>query len=175
MSIDKPLLRPSVFSDCEAIERLYRLAFPDENLVPLVLDLLNAPDIILSIVAPSSSEIAGHGVFTLCQVDGNDVRVSLLGPLAVSPDFQRQGIGSAIVHSGVSQLRQSGVDVILLLGDPSYYQRFGFEVEQQITPPFELPEEYSGAWQSYWLTDAGNASGKLIVPEQWNRPSLWLP
>jgi predicted N-acetyltransferase YhbS len=59
---------------------------------------------------------------------GNTSRLSALAlaPLAVLPDFQRRGLGAALVHAGLDHCRQRETDVVIVLGDPAYYGRFGF-------------------------------------------------
>lgn len=169
-------IRESEQADLAAIEALYPEAFPDENLVPLVRDLLHDADISISLVGVIDLQLVGHAIFTKCGVTESDVRASLLGPLAVAPARQRQGIGSAIVRAGLRRLENAGVDLVCVLGDPSYYGRLGFVPETLVEPPFRLPEDWQGAWQSQYLdAEAGPCAGKLTVPRQWLQPSLWAP
>ena len=168
--------RESSAEDSIAIESIYPRAFPDEDLVPLVQDLLQSPDVALSLVAVAGGEIAGHVIFTTCGVVGGNVNVALLGPLAVDPPWQKQGIGSALVQAGLQQLQGSGVSVVCVLGDPKYYGRFGFAAETLIEPPYPLPPEWEGAWQSASLDGVGTGiTGVLSVPPVWRRPALWAP
>jgi len=169
-------IRNSTRCEIDAIERLYPEAFPDENLVPLVRDLLSDAEITTSIVAEICSKIVGHAIFTKCGVADPEVEVSLLGPLAVVPEYQQRGIGSAIARSGMCQLKDIGTELICVLGDPVYYKRLGFLPEHRIKPPFRLPDEWEGAWQSYYFGSAATKyAGKLLVPRQWNQPGLWAP
>ncbi len=155
---------------------MYPLAFPEENLVPLVRDLLTDPGVALSLVATIESEIVGHVSFTSCAVDESNVAASLLAPLAVAPDYQRRGIGSALVHKGHEKLSDSNVDVVFVLGDPAYYSCLGFRQEPDVQPPYPLPAEWYVAWQSQYLGEVTTAgSGKLAVPSQWLDPALWAP
>ena len=119
-------IRESVPSDVAAINSMYPQAFPDEDLLPIVGELLQDPGIAMSLVGTIDSQIVGHGIFTLCGVEGSDVKAALLGPLAVSPDWQRRGIGSAIVRAGIERLAEREVTLVFVLGDPVYYRRFGF-------------------------------------------------
>lgn len=170
------LIRQSVPADAAAIERLYPEAFPDEDLIPLVRSLLRDPATARSLVALLDSEIVGHGVFTACCVDGAQGEVVLLGPLAVMPKRQRQGIGSAIVEAGLEWARESGANLVCVLGDPAYYGRFGFIPETRVEPPYALPLQWASAWQSQCLSESPNASsGKLVVPPHWREPSWWGP
>lgn len=82
----------------------------------------------LSFVAERDTEIVGHVLFTRSLLDAprRIVDVAVLSPLAVSPPSQRKGIGSALVHHGLSVLRESAFPVLFLEGDPRYYSRLGF-------------------------------------------------
>ncbi|WP_169950160.1 GNAT family N-acetyltransferase [Microbispora sp. H11081] len=80
----------------------------------------------LSLVAPApGGGIAGHVVCTRAHVDA--VPVLGLGTLAVHPDHQRRGVGSALVHAVLGAAEALGEPLVALLGDPAYYSRFGFE------------------------------------------------
>ena len=137
-------------------------------------DLLNDSAVTISLVATIDSRIVGHVIFTKCGVFGHSVNTSLLGPLAVAPAWQRKGIGSTIVHAGLRLLEDSGVNLVLVLGDPAYYGRLGFLPESVVEPPFPLPPEWHGAWQSQYLGQPTTPyAGRLSVPSQWLQPALW--
>ena len=169
-------IRETRQDDHAAIESIYPEAFPDEDLLPLVRDLLGDVAVVLSLVSTIDTQIVGHGIFTKCGVVGTSVSAALLGPLAVAPAWQRQGIGSAIVRSGLQRLEESGCKRLYVLGDPDYYARLGFLPESLVVPPYPLPAEWDGAWQSQELGELTRpCAGKLSVPAQWLRPSLWAP
>ncbi len=169
-------IRDSVQADCGAIELLYPAAFPDEDLLSLVRDLLSDTTVTTSIVAEIGPRIVGHVIFTKCGLTGERANAALLGPLAVAPARQGQGIGSELVRAGLRQLKDKDVHFVCVLGDPAFYGRLGFLPESSIRPPYSLPAEYEGAWQSQKLCDMGAAySGELSVPDQWRQPSLWVP
>lgn len=169
-------IRESERGDIAAIESLYPAAFPDEDLLPLVKSLLDDTAIALSLVATIDSDIAGHVIFTDCGVEGSSIKAALLAPLAVAPSHQRQGIGTAIVGDGLQRLRDAGVHLVCVLGDPAYYGRLGFAPESAIEPPYALPAEWEGAWQSRYLgRDIAPCAGRLFVPRQWRQPALWAP
>ncbi len=174
---DELEIREVVQSDAEAIDSLYAHAFPDENLVPLVRDLSrDAAAIATSLVREVDSRIVGHAIFTRCGVSGSHASAALLGPLAVAPAWQRQGIGSAIVRAGLRRLESMDVNLVFVLGDPAYYARLGFRPESLVEPPYRLPAEWAGAWQSLSLRDlAASGPGQLSVPRQWLQPALWAP
>ena len=173
---EKLEIRDSTPSDLDAIESLYPEAFPDEDLIPLVRDLLGDVAVRISLVGAIDSRIVGHAIFTKCGVVGSNVDAALLGPLAVAPAWHRRGFGSAIVRAGLQRLQEMDVSLVCVLGDPAYYERLGFRPESLVEPPFRLPPEWDGAWQSQVIGDKTTpVSGTLSVPQQWLQPSLWAP
>jgi putative acetyltransferase len=169
-------IRESVTGEVEAILSLYPAAFPEEDLVPLVRRLLSEPPGVLSLVAFADGVLAGQGCFTPCGIGGACDTAALLGPLAVAPARQGMGIGSALVRCGLVRMKQAGVALVCVLGDPAYYGRFGFRPETNVAPPYPLPEEWRDAWQSARL-EAGPSlpTGALAVPSPWRDPALWAP
>ncbi|WP_167740278.1 GNAT family N-acetyltransferase [Parasedimentitalea huanghaiensis] len=160
------------------IEQLYRDAFPDEDLVPLVKKLLVSGDDVLSLTATKGGNLVGHAVFTTCGIavenETSDHRVALLGPVAVLAALQKQGIGGRMIQEGLERLTVAGIAQVFVLGDPSYYSRFGFQEDGFIIPPYPLTEQWRPAWQSKSLqNDMQVQSGILTVPVAWKDASLW--
>jgi putative acetyltransferase len=169
-------IRESGAEDQVAIEAIYPLAFPDEDLLPLLRSLWRQPEDVLSLVAIDSGDVIGHAMFTRCGLRGRSSTVALLGPVAVSPAKQRGGVGSALIREGCRRLAEEGVGSCCVLGDPAYYGRFGFSAESDILPPYRLPQEWQTAWQSIPLGESREpAAGTLEVPAAWRDPALWLP
>ena len=166
-------IRESTSDDIAGILAMYPRAFPDEDLVPVVSELLSDAPIRISLVATIDDRIVGNVIFTTCGVEGSDVEVAMLAPLAVAPDCQRQGIGSALVHDGLRRLREAGFGRVCVLGDPAYYGRLGFTTETKIDSPYPLPAEWATAWQSQALGHAEAGAGRLLVPPAWQHPELW--
>lgn len=83
----------------------------------------------LSLVAVAGGSIVGHVLFTRVEVVGGAARspALALAPLAIAPPVQRLGIGSALVRRGIEECRSLGHGVLIVLGSPLYYGRFGFE------------------------------------------------
>ena len=166
-------IRQSTSGDVAAILALYPQAFPEEDLVPVVTALLEDPPIRISLVATIDGQIVGNVIFTNCSLPGSEAAVSLLAPLAVAPECQRQGIGTKLVHEGLKQLTDAGFDLVFVLGDPAYYSRLGFTMESHVEMPYPLPPQWAEAWQSRYLSDAATQTGKLMVPPQWRHQELW--
>jgi len=167
-----PMARASKPTDLPGLEALYPAAFPDEDLVALMRALTVEPDV-LSLVLDQSGEIIGHVVFTPCRIADSRATLALLGPLAIHPHWQKQGLGGSLVREGLARLRKQGMAGALVLGDPGYYGRFGFVAEPDIAPPYPLPDEWAGAWQSLALGDEPLSEGQLKVPTVWDDPKLW--
>jgi putative acetyltransferase len=172
--LSKLEIRESRSSDATGIEQLYVDAFPDEDLLPLVKELLEFGQSVISLVGIHENAIAGHVAFTFCRIEGGQDKVALLGPLAVTPTLHNQGIGSTLVQTGFKCLENSKIGHVFVLGDPAYYSRFGFKAENKVATPYPLPSEWHGAWQSIRLGD-GEAphEGRLSVPEPWRQIALW--
>ena len=84
---------------------------------------------LVSLVAEQSDRVEGHILFSPVTVGtGPGARPAMgLAPVGVLPERQGSGIGSKLVRAGFESCRTLGQDVVLVLGDPSYYPRFGFE------------------------------------------------
>jgi len=149
---------------------------PDEDLLPVVRELLQDETMVLSLVAILARTVVGHIAFTMCSVDGGTDTVALLAPLAVAPERQRQGIGSALIGEGLRRLKIDGAKQVCVLGDPAYYGRHGFRSDDGVKPPYPLAHEWREAWQAIRLRDGEpRLRGVLSVPRPWRRPALWAP
>ncbi|MEX0347238.1 MAG: GNAT family N-acetyltransferase [Rhizobiaceae bacterium] len=169
-------IRASEPADLQAIENLYGLAFPDEDLLPLVRDLLDDRPDVVSLVAVTNGELVAHIAFTICSLKNMPHEAALLAPLAVAPSLHGRGLGTKMAQAGLQKMKASQMAFVLVLGDPNYYGRFGFTQEKHVLPPYELPEEWASAWQSVRLKEADLESGqKLLVPEPWRKKALWAP
>jgi putative acetyltransferase len=172
--IGKLEIRESRPCDGTGIEQLYVDTFPNEDLLPLVRELQGFGKGVISLVGIREKIIVGHISFTFCHVEGGKNKVALLGPLAVTPPLHKQGIGSKLVQMGFKHLENSKIGYVFVLGDPTYYSRFGFKAEDKVVPPYPLPTEWHGAWQSIHLCDIeAPHEGRLSVPEPWRQVTLW--
>jgi putative acetyltransferase len=121
-------IRPETASDREAVFRVEREAFGRELEARLVDDLRDAGHLLLSLIAEDDGEVVGHVAFSPMTIDTDSAShdAVCLGPVAVAPGRQSQGIGSALIVTAIEQLRAAGHRAVLLLGHPTYYPRFGF-------------------------------------------------
>jgi putative acetyltransferase len=134
-------LREEQPADLPAIHMVHEIAFARPDEADLV-DALRAEGVILcSLVAEIDGRIAGHLLFTRMWIDSFEA--AALAPVAVLPGCQRQGIAANLIRHGLNRLRSSGESIVIVLGEPHYYNRFGFSVEsaRDLHSPFP-PEAY---------------------------------
>jgi len=81
----------------------------------------------VSLVAEMHSRVIGHIAFSPLTISDGTLNWYGLGPVSVLPEYQRQGIGSALIGEGLSRLKALGAGGCCLVGHPEYYRRFGFE------------------------------------------------
>jgi putative acetyltransferase len=122
------LIRQVQSEDRETIAALLISAFGREDEMLLVKRLWDEHAITIEHTAEIGGEIAGYCAFSpvTCKPD-LDGELLGLGPLAVAPAHQKQGIGAALVNESLELCRQRKVRLIAVLGEPAYYERFGFE------------------------------------------------
>jgi putative acetyltransferase len=113
-------------SDWKAVYQVVSSAFGRLSEAELVTALREAGDTVVSLVADDDGQIVGHVL--LSEMDAPFPALAL-APVSVIPTRQRSGIGSALIERAVSKARDQGWAAIFVLGDPNYYQRFGFDQE----------------------------------------------
>ncbi len=119
-------------------------AFETKTEADLVDNLRARASPIVSLVAEDQGAVVGHILFSPVTVIGDAAPESMgLAPMAVAPGRQRQGIGTALVRSGLERCRDLGIRAVFVLGHPDYYPRFGFapSVRFGLRSEYEVPEE----------------------------------
>ena len=119
-------IRPERADDSFVIQEVNIKAFgglAEAKLVRLITERNKA---FISLVAVSDDKIVGHILFSRVMIDNSSFNAVGLGPVAVLPDLQRQGIGSKLVREGLALCKHAGYDAVVLVGDPAYFSRFGF-------------------------------------------------
>jgi putative acetyltransferase len=127
--------------DLPQIREVNRLAFGQADEADLVDRLRADGDVLASLVAiGTNSGIDGHILFSrlvIAGADGAKIEAAALAPVAIRPDCQRQGLGSALIRAGIEACRARGLGVIVVLGHPAYYPRFGFSAA--LARPLQAP------------------------------------
>jgi len=126
--------------DRDQVRRVNESAFGRSDEADLI-DRLRAEGVILlSLVAECNSQIVGHILFSRMSVETGDGSVAAvaLAPMAVLPSHQRQQVGSRLIRHGLSELRDRGEAIVIVLGHQHYYPRFGFSSERarHLASPF---------------------------------------
>ncbi len=129
MQTAKLTIRSESPADVEALYALVQAAFGRKSEAEL-LNRLRAEDaLLLSHVAELDGEIVGQAAYSLLSVSdaGQTHFFPALGPIAVAPAYQKQGIGGALIGAGLTALQEAGYGLLFLVGHTSYYPRFGFQ------------------------------------------------
>jgi putative acetyltransferase len=111
--------------DAPAIREVNKRAFGQDQEGNIVDALRTNGAVSLSLVAAVNGRIVGHIMYSPITV-GGVITGAALGPMAVVPEYQRQGIGSKLVEAGNEKLQDDDCPFIIVLGHPNYYPRFGF-------------------------------------------------
>jgi putative acetyltransferase len=133
-------------SDIDAIDKVTSEAFLN---VPhsghteefIVRELRKSDALSISLIAEHQGEVVGHVAISPVTISDGATGWFGLGPISVSPNIQRSGIGSKLMLSALEALKGSGAVGCVLLGDPAYYSRFGFKPESCVIYP-DVPPEY---------------------------------
>jgi len=174
-------IRIATSLDRDDIIKVYLSAFPEgeKNIVSkLAVDLLveSAMPQTLSLVAENDNVIVGHVAFSPVIIKNDDkFQGYILAPLAVTPAYQQQGIGSKLVKSGIETLAKNGVNILFVYGDPKYYCRFGFSSDNanKFVPQHKL--QYPFGWLTNVLTPFSmeNLPSDIVCVAALNDQELW--
>ena len=139
-------IRPECADDADVIRGVTEAAFKfndhSSGTEGAIIDALREADALaISLVAVIDNETVGHIAFSPVTIEGDHLGWFGLGPVAVRPDLHKRGIGSALIREGLARLKQAGASGCVLVGDPAYYCRFGFENDPAMRYE-DLPPEY---------------------------------
>jgi putative acetyltransferase len=175
------IVRVATEADLDDVLFVEREAFGEDEEAELVRDLLGDPSAkpLLSLLAYADDAPVGHVLFTSVRLADTDdtPSCSILAPLAVVPDAQKQGVGGALVRKGLALLAESGVGLVFVLGHPEYYPRHGFQPAGVLglTAPYPIPEKDAGAWMVQELRPGvlGTVRGTVVVADKLMKPEYW--
>jgi putative acetyltransferase len=134
------LIRSETPADEAAIRDVTRRAFAglpyaDGTEQDIIDALRHRNALSVSLVADRGGTILGHVAFSPASPEDGAAGWYTLGPVSVAPEVQRQGIGHALITSGLARLRDNGASGCIVVGDTSYYSRFGFVKAPRLAPP----------------------------------------
>jgi putative acetyltransferase len=126
------IIRNEIESDIKAISEITKAAF--ENLAIsnhteqfIINALRDANALTISLVAEAQNKVVGHIAFSPVTISDGSLGWYGLGPISVLPELQKQGIGKSLMREGLSLLKSLGAKGCMLVGDPGYYEQFGFK------------------------------------------------
>jgi putative acetyltransferase len=140
-------IRPEIPADAAAIRSVTEAAFKgaehsSQTEAAIVDALRDSGALAISLVAERDGAIIGHVAFSPVLLDGADKGWFGLGPVSVLPDLQGSGVGTALIREGLKLLERRGAKGCVLLGDPSYYGRFGFTSDHALRYPGPPPQYF---------------------------------
>jgi putative acetyltransferase len=152
-------IRDEAPRDHGAIREVLRLAFSGDAEGKLVDDLRKTDDVAIALIAERQGQILGHVLFSRLEAP---MRALALAPVGVHPECQNQGIGSALIRDGLDRASKAGWSAVFVLGEPAYYQRFGFDIDA--ARGYTCP--YSGDYFMMLRLDTKPVpkTGRLIYP-----------
>lgn len=139
------IVRAETAGDYLAVRQVNELAFGGSAEAALVDKLRAVADPQVSLVAVKDGHVVGHIFFSPVSIEISDAASLALGlaPMAVLPQYQKQGIGSQLVREGLKECQRMGCNVVIVLGHPEYYPRFGFvpAKEKGLRCEYPVPDE----------------------------------
>ena len=125
-------IRPFSPEDAATVRKVHLEAFAGRKGEARLVEMLRgagAAPVSLVAVDEASGGVVGHVLFSPVEIDdgGSGIRAVGLAPVGVLPEYQGKGTGSHLIRAGMEACRQAGYDAVVLLGEPGYYSRFGFE------------------------------------------------
>jgi putative acetyltransferase len=153
-------IRTATPRDRDAIRAVEEHAFGQNTEAGLVDALFDNGDVVLELVAEEEGAVVGHILFSRLYVrnGGKNHPAVALAPLAVEPSFHGTGIGGALIREAHLRLKDAGETLSIVLGEPSYYGRFGYSHERAASFASEFQSE---ALQALAWGDAPE-SGELV-------------
>jgi putative acetyltransferase len=140
------LVRDETGEEAPTVFTIHEAAFPTDAEARLVDALRASGNLSVSLVATVGSAIIGHIAFSPVEIQTSSSPSKGLGlaPVAVAPAYQRQGVGSAMIRAGLERCKEMQARYVVVLGEPAYYQRFGFRAAhlRGIRNEYQAQEEF---------------------------------
>jgi len=163
------IIRSETPGDYPAIHQVHASAFGQENEAVLVEELRGSPgfDAELSLVAERDGRVIGHVLFSpiAIRTERDPTTALVLAPVAVLAGHQKSGVGSELVRHGLDACRRLGHRLVVVVGHPEFYPRFGFRPASRrgLTLPFDAPDDAFLLWQSA-PNDPSDVAGMVEFP-----------
>lgn len=162
-------VRPATPADASAIEAVHRAAFSGESEAKLAGALVSSAPDTISVVAEKDGKVVGHALLSPMTLTFQDrsVRTLALAPVGVLPEHQRERAGAALIQDALGRAAGAGWEAVVVLGDPAYYERFGFAAASvaAIESPYAGPHLMGLELKAGALKGAG---GKMSYPAAFN-------
>jgi putative acetyltransferase len=185
MNTNKITIRETTATDFNDIMTVIRQAFGQETEAQLTADMLadHTALPIASLIALEGDDPVGHILFTRAYFSEqpepqHSPMMHILAPLAVKPEYQRQGVGGMLIRTGVERVREIGSHLVFVLGHKDYYPRHGFIPDAEALgypAPYPILEKFKDCWMIQPLTpngfDVGN--GTIACCDTMNKPEYW--
>jgi putative acetyltransferase len=175
-------IRETNTDDFNEIMTVERQAFGYDKEAKLVAELLadKTAEPVVSLLAFYQDEAIGHILFTRAYFDSPRAQpmMHILAPLAVKPEYQRQGIGGMLIRAGIKKLQEKTSNLVFVLGHKEYYPKYGFipnALSLGYPAPYPILEEYSDCWMVQELNPIGFevGKGKIKCSDELNKPEHW--
>lgn len=183
MNIHKIEIRQTNTEDFNSIMMVEERAFGYDKEAKLTADLLSdtTAEPVLSLLAFYEGKAVGHILFTrayLNDMNTEQSMIHILAPLAVIPEFQKQGVGGLLIKEGLKRLKQNGTEIVFVLGHMEYYPKYGFIPDagkMGYEAPYPIPEEVADAWMVQSLNSEGFMvkPGRILCCKELHKPEHW--
>ncbi len=179
MKTNNITIRETTAGDFADIISVIKQAFGYHKEAELTADLLADPtaEPRVSLLAFAGDEPVGHILFTRAYFSGQEhsPMMHILAPLAVRPEYQRQGVGGMLIRAGIERLRAMGSQIVFVLGHKEYYPRHGFTPDAEAAgypAPYAPPVGFEDCWMVQPL-GAEEVRGAIACCEAMNKPEHW--
>ncbi len=161
------VIRPETPEDSAAIRNVNEEAFGSSVEAGLVEKLRLRQTYALSLIVTIGGKVIGHILFSPVTIESGNTSFGALalGPMAILPSYQKKGVGSQLVRAGLQECKRLGHEIVVALGHPDYYPRFGFipAKPRGIECEFEVPDE---PWMILELHEGALAGRSGVVKYQ---------
>ena len=176
------IIQEATTNNLSDILEINKLAFGSEDEANLVANLLkdDTADPCLSLLAFHKQKAVGHILFTRVYIDKqkSNPLCHILAPMAVLPNFQKQGIGGMLIKAGMEKLKEMGSQLVFVLGHITFYPQYGFIADAKklgFPAPYSIPDEHADAWMVQPLTPDALVvnKGRVKCADELSKPELW--